>query len=618
MHYFQEGEIEKAFEKVKQIDLEKLNSIECIPILQILDQKEAWDLEIIILEKLLQKKEQGREGFYIALRLFNANMNLNRYKEAIILGEELLDQNSTKNYLDVKNSDSLLNNTIFACIERGKIDEEILIHAKKIVEKFKPSNPTLEYKAGTEFEIYLKNNEFDKALKMIIEGVEIKKTLSAQEYAKLNIQFLKLPSRIIPNFLSSEEIFENSFIKFEKDDQWYFFGKDNELDAIKISKSDSRYILFSSTKRGESIVIPNKYGQDIHLGRIENIFTLEQYIYWKSNFHFQALAQRGDLKGINTIQVQEENEKFNPDNLTRFLEDETRRSEPLFDLYCKNNIPLAILAKVEGDLPHALEKISLEEKGFVNFSSGIREEISQQLKIAKHVVIESKPFYLDGTAAFVLIESGLIQKTYTKLENMMVPQSVLTFLGNVLDRISSFPGSTGRMGFAKGRIYVSRRNEEEEKIYLDSFRYGTKLLEANPQNIVFISNANKLNCFSEQKILSEMSDACILAQKEKCPVLTDDPLYLQMNSFETKKVVPQYFSSWALIRLFYEMNIVDFNEYLHFFNLLAFYRYRFLPISIADLHKTIFGDMKLNICEPKNIRLLNLRLTLSTEYGVNS
>lgn len=129
--------------------------------------------------------------------------------------------------------------------------------------------------------------------------------------------------------------------------------------------------------------------------------------------------------------------------------------------------------------------------------------------------------------------------------------------------------------------------------------------------------ANKADCFSEQKVPAELSDACILAQKENLPILTEDFFYLKMNELETKKIHPQYFSSLAILQILYESELVGFDEYLDFFSYLSYYRFRFLSLSCDDIEKTIFGDSKIKRVSIKNIKKLNFPLILSEEYGVS-
>ena len=121
----------------------------------------------------------------------------------------------------------------------------------------------------------------------------------------------------------------------------------------------------------------------------------------------------------------------------------------------------------------------------------------------------------------------------------------------------------------------------------------------------------------EKEIPSELSDACILAQKEGLSVLTEDFLYLKMNEIETRKKSPEYFSSLILLKVLNEKDKISFDEYLDFFAYLSSYRFRFLSLSSDDIEKALFGDRKIKIITIENIRKLNFPLTLSKEYGVS-
>src|SRR5690606_20862810 len=115
-------------------------------------------------------------------------------------------------------------------------------------------------------------------------------------------------------------------------------------------------------------------------------------------------------------------------NLLRFFEDIHTRTEPLFELYCKNNVPLAMLAINEGGLVNALGKIQQEGKGFINFSDGAVSELEKQKEIARKVIDEKTTFYIDGTSAIFLSEIGLLQKIYPYIKNLKIPQSVINLL----------------------------------------------------------------------------------------------------------------------------------------------------------------------------------------------
>ena len=126
-----------------------------------------------------------------------------------------------------------------------------------------------------------------------------------------------------------------------------------------------------------------------------------------------------------------------------------------------------------------------------------------------------------------------------------------------------------------------------------------------------------MDCLSEKKMPEELVDACILAQKESLPILTEDFLYLQINEYETKKKTPEYFSSLALIRSLYEKKLLNFKEYLDYFSYLSSYRFRFLPITPDDIEKAALGEGDIIIAHPENIKMLNFPLTFSERYGVS-
>ena len=177
-------------------------------------------------------------------------------------------------------------------------------------------------------------------------------------------------------------------------------------------------------------------------------------------------------------------------------------------------------------------------------------------------------------------------------------------------------GQTGYMGYAQGKIFFSSVEKDKRDLIQSNFSESIKLLESKPENISTISLANKVDCFSEQKVPAELSDACILAQKENLPVLTEDFLYLKMNELETKKRSPEYFSSLALLRVLYEKRQISFDVYLNFFGYLSSCRFRFLSLNSDDIEKAVFGDGKIKTVSIENIRKLNFPLTLSEEYGV--
>ena len=133
---FDEKKFDEAFKILKEMDLTNLDYSECKPILKIIQENKAWDFEIIILKKLLEKERDDKKKFNLKLQLFNAYFNLKKYSEVIDIGEQLLKQDSVENILDSRNKEALLSDTIIACFERGKFDKKDLKKSKKIREEY--------------------------------------------------------------------------------------------------------------------------------------------------------------------------------------------------------------------------------------------------------------------------------------------------------------------------------------------------------------------------------------------------------------------------------------------------------------------------------------------------
>ena len=405
-------------------------------------------------------------------------------------------------------------------------------------------------------------------------------------------------------------------LKLSNKDQWYYIGPDNELDALPISTSHPKYSLFIEEKLGVEVVFENKYGNDKHEGIIEFIFPIEKYIYWQSIQNFQRLSNDGDLEGVQAIEIPLKGDSIDPKNLLKFFEDLNGRSGSVFELYCQNNLPLAILAVSEGGLENAIGRIQQENKGYINFSSGTTEELEMQKAVAKRVLDEKLPFYIDATSALILSETGLLQKINIHLPNLKIPLSVINFLADITNKFRYIPGQTGRMGYTQGKITISSMDIDKRSLIQSNLITSIRLFESNPKNIGIISAANKSECFSEQNIHDGLCDACILAQKETLPILTEDFQYLIMNEMETKKKAPEYFSSYALFRVLFEEKHISYIDYLEFFKHLSSYRFRFLALNVDDIENAVFGDNVIKTVKAENIKKLNFPLILSEEYGV--
>ena len=216
---------------------------------------------------------------------------------------------------------------------------------------------------------------------------------------------------------------DNTFVKLSNKDQWYFIGNENALDALPIVETHNKYPSFIGKGLGDVIPFENKYGAEKYEDKIELILSMDKYIAWQVYRNFQKLANDGDLEWAQMIKVPHEGESADFSNLLKYFEDLNSRREPLFDLYCKNNYPLAMLAINDGGLVNAIKRIREENKGYVHFSLGTNDELQSQRNVAKKILDEKRQFYIDGTSALVLSETGLLEKNlyiFAKYESAAV------------------------------------------------------------------------------------------------------------------------------------------------------------------------------------------------------
>jgi tetratricopeptide (TPR) repeat protein len=238
---FDEKDFDEAFEILKTLDLSTLDYFECQPIFQIVRQKKAWDFEIIIIEKLLEKESDPKQIINLKLELFHALLNLRKFRELIDLGENILKEYFNEGTLG-PNNEYVLSNTILGCFERGKVDHKAFERARNLLKKYELAKPTFEFKVGIEAEAYLHNDQPEKALESLIDGIKIKKVLSSTEYAKLYFLLcIRICGKIKLELESLSEVTPSSFVKLQGKNDWYLIGESDELDAILISSANNKY-----------------------------------------------------------------------------------------------------------------------------------------------------------------------------------------------------------------------------------------------------------------------------------------------------------------------------------------------------------------------------------------
>jgi len=605
------GEVTNAFEILKKLDLSKLSYVECRSIIKIAQDKKAWDYILILSEKLLQY-EKGKEIIlHIKLLQFEANLQLGKYPDVIHIGEAILSDSKEMSLLQESEKEMLLHNTIFALGKRGEHPK-----AYSLLEKHNQILKSFDEKIIVETEVYLANNDPKNALKSVVEAIKILKHPSPEQYGGLFFIFIRIGHLMDFKLSSLSAVVPDCFVKLKSQNRWFYIGEGNELNATKITEKDETYLELIGKKIGDKVTFTRKYGSEDLEHEIEEILSLEKHILWQSRHNAFELSIEQRWDKMEVIEVPKTELTIDTKYIAARLEDDRKRSGEFFELYCQQAIPLALLATNEGGLTNAIGRIVSERKGYIKSSTGTQVEFDEQKEVARKI-ISNQEFYIDGTSAFVLSETGLMEKLFALLAPMKVPQSVISLLFECMDKFRYIPGQAGYLGYSQGRLTYTEIDETTRETTRGNLDKSITILESNPENIRAISLANKSEHFSEQKVLPSLSDACILAQYEDIPILTEDFLYLKVNEMGTGKKAPKYCSSLALLRVLYEQKKISFNDYLSFFYYLSTYRFRFLPISVDDLRKAVFGESAIVVIQPKELRKFNFQLTLAEEYGVS-
>lgn len=603
---------DNAFRILKKIDLSRLKYFEYRQLLQIVQKKNAWDVEIFLIDKLLQYETDPKIILNLKLQLFKAHASLNDDLGSIKIGVKLLEEQADQDLMVPKNKEALLAHTIQAFLRRGDDDG-----ALEILNRYQFLSISAEFNVSIATEVFLKKNLAEDAFNSLVCAIKIRKRLSPEEYASLFFLLIQIENQTKFDLDSLRKVESNCFVKLKNQDRWYYIGEQEELNATHIGTQHNNYQLFIEKNIGDKIDFSNRYNSKRALETIELIYTIEKYIIWQIRYNFEKLSKEERWDGARMIEVPPKDDSIDTKYLEAFLQDEQEKRNPLFNLYCETNVPLALLAVNEGSLMHAVGRIVQEGKGFIKCSTGAIDEMEKQKTTVRGIIKNNLPFYLDGTSALFLSEFGFLEKIHHFLPNINTPQSVIKFLFDIADRFRTIQGVGGSLGYARGQIIVSSMNIEKNKLIHSNLINSIKILESKSANLIAVSAANKQDCLSENKVFPELSDACILAQEKSIPVLTEDYLYLQMNAVETKKKVPEYFSSITLFRVLYELGKISYDVYLNYFGYLSSYRFRFLSLNSDDIKKAIFGEDKIITVSPSNIKNFNFPLTLSEEYGVS-
>jgi tetratricopeptide (TPR) repeat protein len=608
--FYENNQFKKALEYLLKINISTLTFPQLKICAEIAYKAENWEKEIEILKLLIKIEKNDKEKNRLTLELFKAYCNLENFLKVIEIGESLISDKLIDETLNQDKKEILLAYTINAYLKREQYENglKLLLKNNNILHSFYSL-------INIQAEVYLKCGDLNNAIASIVKGVKQLKKPSDEQYGSLFEILIRIGDNKGFSLDSENQVKDNYFIKLNKEERWFHLGDDQSLDAIEIKHDDRRYLSLINKQLKDFIQFPSDKYAGVKERKIENILSIEKYIFWKARDCFHKLSASGWEKGqIIEVPIKDNNPDLS--NLIAFMKDIDESNREFYEAYISSQFPLAFLAFQQGGLLNAIGKIVREERGYVNLSDGSKEENVKQFSVASKINSGST-VYVDATSAIFLIESGLFKKVKSLIPSLKFPQSVINYLYEIANKFRIDPKIVGSLSYLKGKLIFSPGTQEGFEDFRNNIIECMKIIEKDVAAIVAISNASKQNVFCEQKIQAELVDACILAQRDNGIVLTEDYRYLFLNAFETKKNIPEYCSSFILIRNFLNNQIIPFSQYLDYFNFLSLRHCRFLFLNAEDLFLATFGDSFLGNFQPENIKKLNLQLVLADEYGVS-
>lgn len=603
--FYDRKDFHTAIKLIKSTDLSKANPILLRMAFDIAHNLNFYETERDVLIRLLKLNAYPNENYVFKANLAVAHYNLKEYGESSKNGIEVL-ENQQSVSLEARQYILLI------CLHILDMDGKFP-DALKLLEKYSSIQKDFRLHIMSA-EVFLYNKKYKDALDSIVQGVKSVDNLKDEHFGIAHYQLIMLEnaSGVLPEKLN--EVKNNTFVRLDGIDDWFYVGKDNPLDAIPImDTNDYRYKILFGKKINDKIEWPGDSGRINKIKRrIVEIRCVEDYIGYRG-FKTMEKDARAGSPYIRMIEVGTDPETMR-ESLMNFMSGEDKN----FELYKTNQVPFSFFITLMGGVGNAFSKIRFSEEGFVNINFN-NEDLIQQFKTVDEALAGSS-VYVDGTSLFVLFESGIYKKVLGNLPNYFVPSSALDEYRTLIQKFTAIP--------KKGSMQIGKRgndfhgilfNEEQAESIKKHIVEFCDYIQADTKRVFGVSPNEKNQDFIEQNILPSVSDACIKAQREEGSLLmTEDSSYALYNEQLTKKVKPKHFSVWSILRILYEKGEIKWSDYLETFYWLTVYREKFLSTNAQDIVKSIFGDSKeIRTITPQNIDKLNLSLVWSEEYGTN-
>lgn len=545
------NDFNSAIELIKKIDIKNAELWICRIVSDIAHEIGFYETEKESLLRIIESDAFREDQILFKAKLAIAQFYLKEYKDAI---KSALEGLVKKEELDDKIVQSMFYISLYVLNHKGKKNE-----ALKLLNKYSdiPKNFQINFVCS---EIYLKNGSPKKAKQAIIDAFLSLDDVKDEYFFSAHYQFIMIENISGCKIKNAQEIKDDTFVKIDGIDDWFYLGNKKSLGAIKIKDlNDERYKALINKKISEEIEWPGDYGRLERIKRkIKKIVKIDGYIGCKGAEVMMKHAQLG-YPYVKLVEVGRDINTMKK-SLLSFMNKESKENE-LYELYGQGKLPLCFLITSLGSVGATFYKFRFDQKYFININNNDKD-LEDQKKVALKA-ISGDSVHIDGTSLFMLLETGFYEKTLIYLPNFYVPTSVLEEYRNLINKFSLIPKEgLMQLGQAKGDIAGTIYTKDYAEKIRDKIITFCDFIQNNAIDIYGIPKKEKLDDIIEQNILPSVSDACIMAQrKESDIVMTEDPSYIFYNNLQTKKRKPEHFSVWAFARVLYEEGKISWYDY---------------------------------------------------------
>jgi len=571
------------------------------------ESKKFWDIEAECLKYMLKFELSDKERVLIETRLAVALFKLEDCKGTLEKKNYIL-QNLEK--LHQENQKVAIKVLVLAAIKAHQ-----LIPALKILkDTFSIVKDEFEfhfYKADVETKL----EQYDDALETILEGLRGEKHVSREMYQAC---FMLLNEITIAGHIKNEvekSVTDDVYVKISGIDSWFYIGDKKEIDAIKLTSSDDRYMAIWEQNASSEIDWPlDQYKKNSPKRKIELIAVEPVYIRVRSQEILNKAVEEGSPH-IWAVNVEDPEQGI--ENMKKLWEQIQKPSENFFKDYTINAYPFSFLVNVEGGMGNAISKICTKQEGFIHINDGTDATQKKQTQAA-HDALDGAPIFIDAISLLFLINAGLHEVVSENVEQLYYTPSVSGYIREHASQYALSRFQMGRISFGKNMEvipsdYDHKKELEVKNNLLEAVEYFEE--NATKETSDFLSS-KKVDI--ESLIFSGISDPFAAARSKGVNIISDDYLYHRVIEILSREEQPLPISSLAMVTALHDRGKITWDAYLDYVSWLLNYRCKHITISPDIIRDVILVKSKGGIVtvQPKNIRKLHLDITLSVQYGV--